>query len=206
MPELKSLTIGGSTYNFVDQIARDNSSNNGMPKIYKWEQHEMVLSSYDKGASTTQSGRFGCMVSLNDSSGWQARGLKTAKAALLNPYSQSYYNYLGKSSINSNYPYLVLHPVMEGLVTDYLFESDPVWTPGIYEISSISITETPHEIYYDVFYYEYNYSITGKLLTNPVYTDTFLGYKYGLALEATSLFPSGVDWEYILTNPDVPNT
>ena len=153
MPELKSLTVDGTTYNFVDATARANA-NNGIPKIYKWEQHEMALSSYDTGATTTQSGRFLAMTQIGGD--YYTRGLKTAKAALLNPYGSSYYDYMGKTSINSEYKYLYLPQPPDYLLSDYLFKSDPMWTAGVYEISSISITETPHEIYYDVFYYEYN--------------------------------------------------
>lgn len=200
MPELKSLTVDGATYNFVDATARANI-NSEIPKIYKWEQHEMVLNSYDSSDVITQSGRF-LTTTIQIDGNYYTRGFKTAKEALLNPYGSSHYNYMGKTSINSTYPYLFLQPVEDYMLSDYLFKSDPPWTAGVYEISSISITETPHEIYYDVFYHEYNYTITGKLLTNASYTDEFIGYKYGLAPEAVSLFPSGVDLEYILTNPD----
>lgn len=196
MSEMKTLTIGNNTYEVADAVARaniDNVGNIDIPKIYKWEQHKSGLDSYTTGATQTLSGNFTSeIVSMPNS---YAVGYKTVEEAFSRPSGASTYSYVGKTSINSEYPYVYLKNA-----TGYA-DSGTAWTDGVYKVTAISIKTTASTQNY-LTNYKYTYNITGQLLSNPVYVDELLGYKYGLSEEYVQLFPTDNNISYVLTNPD----
>lgn len=193
MSEMKNLIIDGVTYEIVDDTARENSSID-IPKIYKWEKRKAGLDSYTTGASKTMSSTLDCgVLSLSTT---YAVGYKTVEEAFSRPSGASTYSYIGKTSLNSTYPYVYLKSI-----PSYYISSGTAWTEGVYKVTSISIKETyTAGTYMDN--YKYTYSIKGQPLTNPVYVDEFLGYKYGLSEEDVSLFSTTNNVSYTLTNPD----
>lgn len=195
MSEMKSLTIGSNTYEVVDAVARANSSsgNVDIPKIYKWEKRKKELDSYNTGSSTKYSSTFEPLIQL---SGYYAKGYKTAKDAFLRPSNAETYDYVGKTSINSEYPYVYFASLSN------VMSSGTGWTEGVYKITSISIVEKKTQVYGDYYNYSYTYNFTGQLLTNPVYSENLIEYKYGLSEEYSKLFPTSTEISYVLTNPD----
>lgn len=196
MSEMKNLIINGETYEIVDETARGNSSVE-IPKIYKWEKRKSGLDSYTTGSSTTMSSTLDCgVLSLPKT---YALGYKTAEEAFAKQSGATVtdsYNYIGKTSLNSTYPYVYLVSIPSLYIS-----SGTAWTAGVYKVTSISIKETyTAGTYLDN--YKYTYSIKGQPLTNPVYVDEFLGYKYGLSEEDVNLFSTDNKVTYTLTNPD----